>query len=155
MRQKQTFRDDPFASPKTDYIATDEDSFAMETPPRGTEHAVFEFFGKLFGKPSSVKENLTSSEELESCYRLISGVTTMTAIARLNAGNLPTFYPALSHANLLYMMTGRIPTPLEGRIMDICLILHADHGMNASTFAAMVVASLSDLYFQSAQASQP
>jgi citrate synthase len=151
MRQKQTFRDDPFASPKTDYIATDEDSFAMETPPRGTEHAVFEFFGKLFGKPSSVKENLTSSEELESCYRLISGVTTMTAaIARLNAGNLPIEPdPALSHAaNLLYMMTGRIPTPLEERIMDICLILHADHGMNASTFAAMVVAStLSDLYF--------
>ena len=106
MRQKQTFSDDPFASPKTDYIATDEDSFAMETPPRGTEHAVFEFFGKLFGKPSSVKENLTSSEELESCYRLISGVTTMTAaIARLNAGNLPPEPdPALSHAaNLLYI----------------------------------------------------
>ena len=46
------------------------------------------------------------------------------------------------------MMTGKIPSPEEERIMDISLILHADHGMNASTFAAMVVAStLSDIYF--------
>jgi citrate synthase len=45
------------------------------------------------------------------------------------------------------MMTGRRPTPEEERVMDVALILHADHGMNASTFAAMVVAStLSDMY---------
>jgi len=57
--------------------------------------------------------------------------------------------PKLSHAaNFLYMITGRQPTPAEERIMDIALILHADHGMNASTFASMVVAStLSDIYF--------
>ncbi|MFH1503936.1 MAG: citrate/2-methylcitrate synthase [Candidatus Omnitrophota bacterium] len=57
--------------------------------------------------------------------------------------------PALGHAaNLIYMMTGKKPSPEEARIMDIALILHADHGMNASTFAAMVVAStLSDIYF--------
>ena len=49
--------------------------------------------------------------------------------------------------NLIYMMTGRIPTDIEERIMDVSLILHADHGMNASTFASMVVAStLSDIY---------
>jgi len=37
---------------------------------------------------------------------------------------------------------------MEERVMDICLILHADHGMNASTFATMVVAStLADIYF--------
>jgi citrate synthase len=46
------------------------------------------------------------------------------------------------------MITGKKPTPLEERIMDVALILHADHGMNASTFAALVVAStLSDIYF--------
>ena len=57
--------------------------------------------------------------------------------------------PDLSHAgNLLYMLTGQRPSPVEERIMDIALILHADHGMNASTFASMVVAStLSDIYF--------
>ncbi len=56
--------------------------------------------------------------------------------------------PELSHAaNYLYMMTGRRPTATEEKIMDIALILHADHGMNASTFASLVVAStLSDMY---------
>ncbi|MEM0128852.1 MAG: citrate/2-methylcitrate synthase [Thermoplasmata archaeon] len=54
----------------------------------------------------------------------------------------------LSHAAyLLYALTGHDPTPLDVRAMDVALILHADHELNASTFAARVTAStLSDLY---------
>jgi citrate synthase len=57
--------------------------------------------------------------------------------------------PELSHAgNFLYMATGHKPTKVEERVMDTALILHADHGMNASTFACLVVAStLSDIYW--------
>lgn len=48
----------------------------------------------------------------------------------------------LSHgANFLYMLRGTEPTSLEGEIMDRCLLLHAEHGFNASTFTARVVAS--------------
>jgi len=48
----------------------------------------------------------------------------------------------LSHgANFLYMLHGTEPDPLEGEIMDKCLLLHAEHDFNASTFAARVVAS--------------
>jgi citrate synthase len=48
----------------------------------------------------------------------------------------------LSHgANFLYMLHGREPDQLEGDIMDKCLILHAEHSFNASTFTARVVAS--------------
>ncbi|HET6461908.1 MAG TPA: citrate/2-methylcitrate synthase [Syntrophales bacterium] len=48
----------------------------------------------------------------------------------------------LSHgANFLYMFTGTEPGCLEGEIMDKCLLLHAEHDFNASTFAARVVAS--------------
>jgi citrate synthase len=48
----------------------------------------------------------------------------------------------LSHgANFLYMLHGEEPDPLEGKIMDQCLILHAEHSFNASTFTARVVAS--------------
>lgn len=48
----------------------------------------------------------------------------------------------LSHgANFLYMLHGTEPDPLEGEIMDKCLVLHAEHDFNASTFAARVVAS--------------
>lgn len=48
----------------------------------------------------------------------------------------------LSHgANFLYMLHGTEPEPLEGEIMDKCLLIHAEHDFNASTFAARVVAS--------------
>ena len=50
-------------------------------------------------------------------------------------------------ANLLYMVTGEEPSEQDTRLMDILLILHADHELNASTFAARVIAStLSDVY---------
>ena len=54
----------------------------------------------------------------------------------------------LSHAaNFLYMLTGNEPDPRAARVLDTCLILHADHGLNASTFAARITAStLSDLH---------
>ncbi len=50
--------------------------------------------------------------------------------------------PTLSHAaNFLYMMSGKKPDPEVEKIFDICLILHADHTFNASTFTARQVAS--------------
>ena len=48
----------------------------------------------------------------------------------------------LSHAaNFLYMLTGEKPDKEMERVFDVCLILHADHTFNASTFAAREVAS--------------
>jgi citrate synthase len=48
----------------------------------------------------------------------------------------------LSHAaNFLYMLNGEEPDPLSVKIMDACLVLHAEHTINASTFAAMVCGS--------------
>ena len=48
----------------------------------------------------------------------------------------------LSHGgNFLYMMRGKEPEDYEARIMDSCLVLHAEHEFNASTFTARVVAS--------------
>jgi citrate synthase len=48
----------------------------------------------------------------------------------------------LSHgANFLYLLRGEEPSPEEGRMFDTCLVLHAEHGFNASTFTARVVAS--------------
>ena len=43
--------------------------------------------------------------------------------------------------NLLYMFNGEDPDPLLARIMDACLVLHAEHTINASTFAALVAGS--------------
>lgn len=43
--------------------------------------------------------------------------------------------------NFLYMMSGREPDPFHASIMDTCLVLHAEHTINASTFAALVAGS--------------
>lgn len=43
--------------------------------------------------------------------------------------------------NLLYMFTGKEPDPMMAKIMDVCLILHAEHTLNASTFSALVSGS--------------
>jgi citrate synthase len=56
--------------------------------------------------------------------------------------------PALGHAaNFLYMLTGDRPGALATHAFDVALVLHADHELNASTFAARVAAAtLTDLY---------
>ena len=56
--------------------------------------------------------------------------------------------PSLGHAaNLLWMMSGRKPTPEEAHIMDVSLILYAEHDYNASTFTGRVIAgTMSDLH---------
>jgi citrate synthase len=122
----------------------------METNPTGENRASYEFRKKK-KKPKKIDAELDDASGLEACYHLIAGVPTLTAaIARIRQGLMP-YEPLndLSHAgNLFYMMNGRRPTTIEERVLDVALILHADHGMNASTFASMVVAStLSDIYF--------
>ena len=56
--------------------------------------------------------------------------------------------PSLSHAaNFLLQLNGSKPSPTAERALDVALILHADHELNASTFAARVVAAtLSDMH---------
>ena len=56
--------------------------------------------------------------------------------------------PSLSHAaNFLLMLNGEKPSPTAEKALDVALILHADHELNASTFAARVIAAtLSDMH---------
>lgn len=75
--------------------------------------------------------------------------TLVAAMGRVNAGQNPIQPdPVLSHAaNFLYMLTGERPSGLATRAFDVALILHADHELNASTFAARVTAAtLSDIH---------
>ncbi len=62
--------------------------------------------------------------------------------------DLPPVRDDLSEAgHFLYLMTGEEPTEAATKTLDIAYILHADHGMNASTFSARVtIATLSDFY---------
>jgi citrate synthase len=82
--------------------------------------------------------------------RLTAQLASLVAtIGRTNAGGGPIHPdPVLCHAaNFLYMLTGERPTALATRAFDVALILHADHELNASTFAARVIAAtLSDMH---------
>lgn len=62
--------------------------------------------------------------------------------------DLPAIRTDLSEAaHFLYLMSGEEPSETAARILDVAYIIHADHGMNASTFSARVtIATLSDLY---------
>src|SRR5262245_39671511 len=73
----------------------------------------------------------------------------VAAIGRLEKNGQPIDPdPVLGYAaNFLYMMTGRRPDALSVRAFDCALVLHADHELNASTFAARVAAAtLTDIH---------
>src|SRR5438067_11157344 len=75
--------------------------------------------------------------------------TIVAAYEQIRRGRRPIDpEPAGSHAeNFLHMLFGAEPDPLFIRAMDLALILHADHELNASTFAARVTAAtLADMY---------
>jgi len=82
--------------------------------------------------------------------RLTAQLSSIVAtIGRVAQGGAPVDPdPVLSHAaNFLYMLTGQRPDSLATRAFDVALILHADHELNASTFAARVAAAtLTDIH---------
>jgi len=104
----------------------------------------------VLGTLDETAEDTSVEAETEVAIKLIAQLPTLAgAIARIRKGNEPIAPDStLSHAaNFLYMMIGEKPDPVAERIMDVALILHADHGMNASTFTTMVInSSLSDMY---------
>jgi citrate synthase len=85
-----------------------------------------------------------------SAVRLIAKIPTIIAAYYRMRGGDEHILPRedLDHsANFLYMLHGKIPDPIVAKVLDICLILHAEHTMNASTFSGMVTAStLADPY---------
>lgn len=94
--------------------------------------------------------NFTKEGNLRKAVRILSIMPVLVAALGRIKEKKEILKPKknLSFAgNFLYMLTGKIPTKEQERIMDACLILHAEHGMNASTFAGRVAAStLSDIH---------
>lgn len=96
------------------------------------------------------RHNLDAQARRSACVRLIAKTPSMVAaFERMRRGDeniVPRDDLSLA-GNFLYMLNGEEPSPTHERILDICLMLHADHTMNASTFAGRVVGStLADPY---------
>jgi citrate synthase len=94
--------------------------------------------------------DLSREGALRTATRLTAQLpVVVAAFGRIREGKeLIEADPSLNLAsNFLYMLKGERPTEREARILDVCLILHADHELNASTFTARVIAgTLADMY---------
>jgi citrate synthase len=91
----------------------------------------------------------SAAAQYRKAVRLTARVGTIVATwGRLQAGGVIEPDPVMGHAaNFLYMLTGERPNATAIRAFDVALILHADHELNASTFAGRVAAAtLTDIY---------
>ena len=92
----------------------------------------------------------SAAANYRKAVRLTAQIGSVVAtMGRINAGGGPIQPdPVLGHAaNFLYMLTGERPSGLATRAFDVALVLHADHELNASTFAARVAAAtLTDIH---------
>jgi citrate synthase len=102
------------------------------------------------GHYDSDASDASPQAQYRKAVRLTAQCGTIVATwGRMQAGGGPIAPdPAMGHAaNFLYMLTGQRPNATEIRAFDVALTLHADHELNASTFAGRVAAAtLTDIY---------
>jgi citrate synthase len=86
----------------------------------------------------------------EKAIKLIAQIPVITAYFHRTRQGKELIHPDAKlgeAANFLYMIDGEKPSAEKENTLDLCYVLHADHGMNASTFSARVtIATLSDMY---------
>jgi citrate synthase len=111
-----------------------------DTPPMQALMASIAMYGF---EDRDTDDNSLESYENKTARLIAATAVAMTAWERIRNGMEPVPYSEdMSHAeNILYMMTGEKPDQDVSKVLDICLILHADHTFNASTFACREVAS--------------
>jgi citrate synthase len=117
-----------------------------ETPPM---HAIRTGISAL-GCFDPEAEDTSTEAQKRKALRLIAQIPIVTAaFHRLRCGKpvLGSDSSLGEAANFLYLLDGEKPSQEKEDTMDLCYVLHADHGMNASTFSARVtIATLSDMY---------
>jgi citrate synthase len=98
---------------------------------------------------SQARDNSSEANAKKAVKLMARVATIVTSYDRLrNGSEVVPGDPALGYAaNFLFTLTGKKPDDVMERVFDIALILHADHELNASTFAGRVTAAtLSDIY---------
>ena len=118
--------------------------FPESAHPMDSLQATVAALGMFYPFPKSLAGHLDANTAHHVCVNLIAKMPTLVAAhARMRHGDDPiSSRDDLSHAaNFYYMLTGEEPDALTERIIDVALIVHAEHTMNASTFSTLVVAS--------------
>ena len=122
----------------------------MRTLPPGNGMDLLRTVTSALGHYDSDASDNSAQANYRKAVRLTAQISSIVAaIGRMKNGGGPIDPdPVLGHAaNFLYMLTGDRPSGLATKAFDIALILHADHELNASTFAARVAAAtLTDIH---------
>ncbi len=121
-------------------------SLPKDTPPMDAIRTAISALGCF----DSERDDNSQDGQRRRALRLIAQIPIVTAyFHRIRQGKKilapdPTLGEA---ANFLYLIDGEKPSAEKESTLDLCYVLHADHGMNASTFSARVtIATLSDMY---------
>ena len=121
-------------------------SLPRSTPPM---HAIRTAISALGCFDSEAEEDSMRAQR-QKALRLIAQIPIVTAYFHLarQGKPLPPSDSSLGEAaNFLYLIDGKRPSQETVQTLDMCYVLHADHGMNASTFSSRVtIATLSDMY---------
>jgi 2-methylcitrate synthase/citrate synthase II len=95
-------------------------------------------------------QSTAADANLRKAKRLLAKIPTIIGHMQnvIDRRDMITADPSLDHAaNLMYMMTGKRPTSEQARVLDVSLILYAEHDFNASTFTGRTIAgTLSDMH---------
>jgi 2-methylcitrate synthase len=122
----------------------------LRSAPNGVSMDVLRTAVSMLGIYDPEAQDMSAEANYRKAVRLMSHTAAIvTTFDRLRKGNpIVPPDPALGFsANFLYTLTGKRPDDIMERAFDVAMILHADHELNASTFAARVTAAtLSDIY---------
>ena len=122
----------------------------LKSVPKSTPMDVLRTAVSMLGLYDPIAAETSPEANQKKAVKLVSKVATIvTTFDRLRNGKeIVLGDPKLGYAaNFLYTLTGKRPDDVMEKVFDIALILHADHELNASTFAARVTAAtLSDIY---------
>ncbi len=140
-QELSTFRQKLASERKVDAKVID---FLRQFPKSAIPMEVLRTAVSYLGPYDSARESNTHEANLNKAARLTSQIAIIVAAYdRIRKGK-DVVQPdaSLSHAgNFLWMLNGEKPTETAEKALDIALILHADHELNASTFAARVIAA--------------
>ena len=118
--------------------------FPSQGHPMDSLQSTVTTLGMFYPFPRDLDGGMQEQTAHEVCVHLIAKLPTLVAAhARMRHGDdpIPPRDDLTHAANFYYMLTGDEPDELVERIMDVALIVHAEHTMNASTFATLVTAS--------------
>jgi len=122
----------------------------LKSVPQGSPMDVLRTAVSMLGLHDPETQDMNPEANTRKALRLMSQTSTIvTTFDRLRKGlHVISGDPGMGFAeNFLYSLTGKRPDDIMERAFDVALTLHADHELNASTFAARVTAAtLSDIY---------